>query len=380
MRIVIATGIYPPDVGGPAQYSEALRRFLLSRGHEVTVVAYGEDGDDKEAEIYRVTRRRPGILRHFFYTVKLFRTAKNCDLIFAQDSVSAGLPALFVVKLLGKPLVLKVVGDYAWEQAQGKYGVRDFLDDFQKKEYGWKIELLKKIEKLVAGSSRKIIVPSKYLQKIVSGWGVLPLNIRIIYNAVLVGKYPKPSVAGRPKTVLSAGRLVPWKGYEELVFAMREVKESVPNSQLLIVGDGPERAKLESLVLELGLEGTVHLPGRIPHEELPELYATSRVFVLNTSYEGFSHQIIEVMAAGLPLATTSAGGNAELVRDGENAIVFGVNDLKAIKEAIIKLLTDDGFAERLAIAAQEEVATFTEERTFTETEELLKDILCLKKQ
>ncbi len=375
MRILIATGIYPPDIGGPAQYSEALRRALVSHGHEVVVVSYGEAGDDKDAEIYRVSRAAPVVLRYLFYFLKVLQAGAHADIIYAQDPVSSGLPAHCAAKILRKPFVLKVVGDYAWEQAQGKYGVRDFLDYFQTKKYGWKIELLKNIEKRVAKSSIRVIVPSKYLEKIVRGWDVLPLNIKIIYNAVLVGKHSKPNLADRPKTILSAGRLVPWKGYEELIFAMREVKETISNAQLVIVGDGPERAKLETVVLELGLEGTVHLPGRMPHEELPELYSTSRAFVLNTAYEGFSHQLIEVMAAGLPLATTSAGGNAELVRDGENAIVFGINNLKEIKEAIIKLLTDDEFAERIATAAQEEASGFTEEKTFRETEDVLKNVL-----
>ncbi|MBI2099191.1 glycosyltransferase family 4 protein [Candidatus Uhrbacteria bacterium] len=379
MKIIIATGIYPPDIGGPAQYSKKLREHLLAAGHEVVVVSYGEGKDNPEAEIYKVSRRPAPVLRHFFYFLKVWRAGRSGDIIFAQDSVSSGLPALLAAKLARKYFALKMVGDYAWEQAQGKYGIRDALDDFQTKKYGLKIEILKKIEKYVASSAELVIVPSKYLQKIVLGWGVYPFNVKVIYNAVLGAVYPKPTVRGKPKTILSAGRLVPWKGFEELIFAMREVKEIIPDAQLVIAGDGPERAKLENLVLELGLEGTAHLPGKIPHNELPELYLTSRAFVLNTAYEGFSHQLIEVMAAGLPLATTCAGGNAELVSDGENAVVFAVNDVGAIKEAMVKLLTDDKFAESMAERAQEKARGFTEERTFKETETALGAVLLSKR-
>ncbi len=376
MRILFATGIYPPDIGGPAYYTEVMARAFKKKGHEVFVLAYGEVGDRKEENVFRVSRKLPSGIRHLAYAWKVWREGRSADLIYAQDSFSAGLPAAFANIFLRKFLVLKVVGDYAWEQAQGKYGITDGLDIFQNKKYFWPVEFLRFVSRRVARAADFVITPSKYLAGIAGLWGVEKLKIKVIYNAV-----PKLDLQGgtplkdRPRNILSVGRIVPWKGFEEVIFVMREVREVLPDAQLIIVGEGPERAKLENMVLEHGLESAVHFPGRIPHDQLPELYGTSAAFVLNTAYEGFSHQLIEVMAAGLPVATTLAGGNTELVRDGENAIVFPLNDLGAIKAALVRLLTDFEFAERITKQGLEDAKEFSEDKMVEKTVDFFDDII-----
>ena len=375
MKILFATGIYPPDIGGPASYTEIMAAALRGMGHSVAVVTYGEGSDDKKNEIFRVSRKIPAGARHLLYALKVALVSKYADVIYAQDSVSSGLPVFLACLILRKPYLVKVVGDYAWEQGQGKYGIRDSLEDFQTKKYGFKIELLRFVRKFVTSRAAKVITPSHYLQIIVEGWGVEKEKICVIYNAIPGNDLTGPELSKRPKTILSVGRLVPWKGYEELIFAMKDVREQISDAQLVIVGDGPERAKLEGLILELGLEVAVHMPGRVPHNELGEWYGTARAFALNTSYEGFSHQLIEVMSAGLPVAATSAGGNAELLKDGENSLVFPVNDIEAIKLALVRLLTDMELANQLAKNASFTAKQFTEERMVQETVFVFSDFL-----
>ncbi|NOY35824.1 MAG: glycosyltransferase family 4 protein, partial [bacterium] len=104
MRILICTGIYPPDIGGPATYSKLLFDELSKRGVEVEVLSFGD------------VRRLPKIIRHLVYFLKTLKRARGADIVFAQDPVSVGLPAAIAAKILQKRFILKVVGDYAWEQ------------------------------------------------------------------------------------------------------------------------------------------------------------------------------------------------------------------------------------------------------------------------
>ena len=103
----------------------------------------------------------------------------------------------------------------------------------------------------------------------------------------------------------------------------------------------------------------------------------SDVFVLNTGYEGFSHQLLEVMDVGIPLITTKIGGNPEIIKDGENGLLVGYNDEKGLEKSITKLLSDKKYANKLAEEAKKKVKEFSEERMIKETInalELLKTI------
>jgi len=103
MRIVIATGIYPPDIGGPALYAKGVKESLEQEGHRAPVVLFG------------TLRKLPSGLRHVLYTLKLLWAARGCDAIFAFDTYSVGVPSVAVGMLLGIPVVVRIGGDFVWE-------------------------------------------------------------------------------------------------------------------------------------------------------------------------------------------------------------------------------------------------------------------------
>ncbi len=170
-KILIATPLYPPDVGGPATYAKILEQELPKRGVEVKLVKFSD------------VKKWPRILRHFLYFLKVLKSGGDIKIIFALDPVSVGLPAILAAKLLGKKFIVKVVGDFAWEQYVRAYGFVD-LEKFQEEQYDLVTELRRKIERWVARCADKVIVPSEYLRKIVLLWGVEPSKVKVIYNAV----------------------------------------------------------------------------------------------------------------------------------------------------------------------------------------------------
>ncbi|QQG42844.1 MAG: glycosyltransferase family 4 protein [Candidatus Giovannonibacteria bacterium] len=363
-RVLIATGIFPPEAGGPATYSKILLDELPKKNFGARVLNF------------RSVRRWPKIIRHFIYGLKLMAYGRNADIIFAQDPVSVGLAAAIAAKILRKKFLLKIVGDYAWEQGVQRFGVKEVLDEFLKNKpphqkfwcggkYRWEVELLRKVQKFVANRAEKIVVPSEYLRKVVRQWGINHDNIHVVYNTfewptnlVKPGfrdyKSDKQDYLQNPikfknkkRVLLSAGRLVPWKGFSALIEILPQLLNDFPNLRLIIVGSGPEKDKLKSQVINQKLEKEAILTGSVPRQELLECLSSADVFALNTAYEGFSHLILEAMALGAPIVTTKVGGNPEIIK-GENGFLVGFNDKEALYRKIYELLTNPFLAEKFS--------------------------------
>lgn len=364
MKITIATGIYPPDIGGPATYSKILFDELPKRDIPVEVVSFGE------------VRNLPKGVSHISYFFKLLRRVKNSDLIFAQDPVSVGLPAFLVATFLRKKFILKVVGDYAWEQGTSRYKVTTLLDDFSKEHRGYPffVRFLKVIEAVVARGADRIIVPSKYLKKIVSNWGVQKEKIFVVYNSFddkdQIFEEPTP-LPSDEKIIVSAGRLVPWKGFITLIALIPRLIKHFPRLKLIIAGRGPDKTILENAIRRVGLESNIFLAGGLSKEKLFKYIKSADVFVLNTSYEGFSHQLLEVLALGTPIVTTTAGGNPEIIKTEVNGILVEPDDRDALQKAIERILVDEDLAKKFSANGKETVSFFTTKRMIKETIKIL---------
>lgn len=356
MRVLIATGLFPPDIGGPATYSAMLLEELPKRGISVTIAAFGR------------VRHLPKIIRHLVYFFHLLIAGRSADMIYAQDPVSVGLPALLASRILGKPLVLRVPGDYAWEQGMQRFGVSGTLDEFSKSgSKSWRVRILRKIESFVARHARKIIVPSEYLRGIVKEWGVQPAKIKVVYNAHAAPKSIEDKNVLRERLSLSGtilvsiGRLVPWKGFAALIELVPALERFYPDVHLLIIGEGPDRSLLDKKIRAAHLEGKVSLLGRLPQAVALNYVRAADLFVLNTSYEGFSHQLVEVMSMETPIVTTEVGGNPELITHRENGLLVPYDDRIALLEAIKEVLKDEKLAKRLSTHALDGLKAFNQD-------------------
>lgn len=354
-HILIATGLYPPDIGGPATYAKLLEDELPRRGFFVSVHSFGE------------VRRLPKGLRHVLYFFDLMQRATHADIVFALDPVSVGLPAFLVAKILRKGLVLKIVGDYAWEQfVQGHGFVTP--EYFQKRRFDPVTELRRKIERAVARRADRVVVPSEYLKKIMMIWGVPEEKIVVIYNSFSPPHIAETKEELRRKlglsgsAIVSAGRLVPWKGFDTLIGIMPDVAREVPDAKLVLIGDGPLFEDLRFTIKDSGAEATVTLVGAVGHEELLSYLKAADVFVLNTGYEGFSHLLLEAMSVGAPIITTDVGGNPELIESDSTGILVKYNDKDALRASVVSLLKDDKERAALSRKARERAGGFSKER------------------
>lgn len=377
MKILIVTGVYPPDIGGPASYSRALAR-KLAEDHDVTIVTYSSswstrDDSQEKFRIIRVWKKWPWFIRNAFYGIKVFFRARHHDRLFVLSTVNGGIPAMVSGRFWKKRVFVRIPGDFAWQVAVEKGKSSLLIDDFQKAvKKGWP-KFLSDLQSKICRSADGVIVPSEYLASIVRGWGVPPERITVIYNGVEF----KPSGLGKEDArrklgitgniILSAGRLAPWKGFRMLIKIMPQLATINQFFKLIIVGDGPDEGTLRSIIKNLGLDRKVVLAGRKSQEELAEFLAAADMFVLNTGYEGFSHQILEAMKAGIPVITTSVGGNPEIMRQGENGLMVKYNDEFNLIEAIKSVWQMEDLRNQFVSEGKKSIKKFSVEKMYDQT-------------
>lgn len=164
--------------------------------------------------------------------------------------------------------------------------------------------------------------------------------IRIIPYSV----EPLPDNSRRPAlaefVVTCVARLATQKGHLYLLQAFREVAAEVPKAQLWLAGEGPLRLELEATSKKLGLQDHVRFLGRVNRADLPELYSQTSVVALASLWEGLPVTLIEAMSAGVPIVATEVGGNAELVRTGENGLIVPPRNPAALAQALVRLAKD----------------------------------------
>ncbi len=352
MELLLVTPIYPPEIGGPATYSRYMSDELRRRGHSVNIVSLGEQQDS--AEVSFVSRKQSKAKQEYQLFRKILEKGKNSDAILALDPLAVGLPALATSKLLKKKLVVRFVGDVPWEKARREGKTSRMLDDFLAKPDANKGLL--RLERFVLNSAKKVVVPSNYLKSLlVKHHGVDPEKVALVPNFVIVPggldraeAREKHSLEG--KAMLFAGRLVPWKGVEEMLSLFRKLRADVPELKFYIIGKGPEEGKLR----ELAPKGTFFL-GDLGHQEVLEYMAASDLLVLNSAYEGLSHVLIEAARIGVPIVSSDAGGNPDVVCADS---LFPVGDSDRFYEKARKALLDKEFARSISSQNREKAAVF----------------------
>jgi glycosyltransferase involved in cell wall biosynthesis len=164
-----------------------------------------------------------------------------------------------------------------------------------------------------------------------------------------------------PPLILSVGTLIPEKGFEYVIRACRVLADRGVRSRCLIVGDGPDRGKLEALVGWLNLNDLVTLATYKPQEELRALFEEAAVFTLpcifplNGNVDVIPLVLQEAMAMSRPVVSTPISGIPELIRHGENGLLAPEKDHEALADALERLLTDQEMAERLGMAARDTI-------------------------
>ncbi len=336
----------PIKSGGFEIYTHNLVKHLEEKVGKITIItrkfsstrAYEKQ---ENIEVYRVPWIRGFYLRNPSFNISAFFKALTLDfdIILSQGPVSSLLGGFLAIikkrKLVARPAGISYV--------QPQYG-------------GIAKGLIFLLEKI---SYRKVdaavFLSEDEKQQFKKKMGYLPKRYVIIPTGVEVTEVSKKDVKkieeelgiGGTITVTFIGRLIGVKGIEIFIQALKDLKE---DHKALIVGDGPEREKLQNMVKEHGLEDKVIFTGW--RSDIPAILAASDVFVLPSYSEGLSIALLEAMAAGRACVVTDIGLP---VNNGETALVIPPGDPENLARAIETLITDEKLREKLGRNAREEV-------------------------
>jgi glycosyltransferase involved in cell wall biosynthesis len=357
MRIFVATGPFPPDPGGPATHLAFLLPELIARGHEVRALAYGDASRDGGSPC-PVTRipLAPLPIRQLRFALAYRAGAAWADVVY---TTCLGLPG----SGRGRPTVLRVPGDRAWERAvsRGLVPPTEDIDRFQQARYGAAVRWLRAQRSREARRAARVIAPSRYVRDMVVGWGVEPERVSVVPSAVPAPPLPALDRAGARRALgwapgapylLAVARLTPWKGIDLAIDALAVFRDVT----LVVAGDGPTRPALEARARRAGV--TTQFLGAMPRAGLAPYLNAADYVLAYSGYEGLSHGILEALHAGTPVIASDRGGNPEVLRDGENGLLVRHPDRAALEGAFARAFAA-GTQARLASGARHGLDAFS---------------------
>jgi glycosyltransferase involved in cell wall biosynthesis len=371
MRALVVSGIWPPDVGGPASHAPEVAEFLLERGHGVEVVTTAAaPPEPRPYPVHAVSRSLPKGIVHLRTAAEVARRAAAADVVyttgmFGRSSAGAALAR--------RPYVVKLTADPAFERARRRGVVSGAVDEFQRAAGGPAVRALRLARDLELRRAAHVFVPSAYLARLAVSWGLPAERVSVLPN-------PAPAVPELPPreelrrtfglagpTLAFAGRLTAQKSLDLALEAVAR-NEGVA---LVLAGEGDRRGPLERQARELGIADRVRFLGPQPRRQVLELFRAADAAVLSSSWENFPHSVVEALAVGTPVLATDIGGVAEIVEDGENGLVVPPGDAEALAAAVRRYVADEQLRARLGAAAAGSVARFGRDAVFGRLEEVL---------
>ncbi len=283
MKILIATGIYPPDIGGPAQYARNLYDTWKRQGHEVKVAAY------------RWERAFPPFVRHLLYFSKILRKGWNADLILVLDTWSAAVPTMIACMVMRKKYVLRTGGDFLWESYVERTGDLVLFKDFYVTKMD-KFSLKEKIVFILGGKvlrhARTIIFSTKWQQEIFTKTYRLDPQKQTVIENYCRNRETFNEPEGR--FFVAGTRHLKWKNAELL-------KEAFTEAQTDVIKRGFEPIELDC--------------GKAVYDSFVEKIRHSYAVILVSLGDISPNMIYDAIGTGTPFIVTTETGIISRIKD-----------------------------------------------------------------
>lgn len=331
MKILVATGIYPPDIGGPATYAKNLKEEWEKNGHQVKVL------------FFRLEKKLPTGVRHLYYFFRLLFNLSSVDFILILDTFSVGLPTILAAKLFNKKTILRTGGDFLWEQYVKNHRIDITLKDFyiSRPKLNFKERTIYFLTKYILRNVNLLIFSTIWQRDIfIKNYNLKEGLCRIVENF-----YPlksKENFSYQEKNFLWAGRMIRLKNVERLRRAMVEAQKQRPDFSLdLITG--------------------------VSSEELAQKIKNSYAIILPSLSEISPNFILEAIKYNKPFIVTRENGLMNRIE--ELGIFIDPLDEEDIKSKILYLAEENNYK-----LAREKNKNFN----FTHSwQEIAKEFICL---
>ncbi len=298
-KILISTGIYPPDIGGPAEYAKNLEEEFLRSGHGVVLKTYG-----------KIERFLPMGIRHLYYFFKIIPAVLMSDFIIALDTLSVGVPTVIASKIFFKKVVIRTGGDFLWESYVERTGDLVLLAEFydtRKNRFNLKEKIIFYTTRLILKTVDVLIFSTKWQQNI---W-YKAYNLSFAKQKVIENHYNQKQETGKytNKNFICATRPLRWKNIGALKVAFYLAKKE--NTEL-VLDDAPS-----------------------PHSLFLERVKNAYAVILVSLGDISPNIILEAISYGVPFILTKENGLMD--RIGDIGVFVNPKDIDDIKNKIIWL-------------------------------------------
>jgi glycosyltransferase involved in cell wall biosynthesis len=374
VKVLVISGIWPPDVGGPASHAPQVASFLQSRGHGVVVVTTASAPPPSATfPVHWVSRSLPKGVVHVRTGLEVARRAARVDVVYTTGMFGRSAVGATLAR---RPYIVKLTADPAFERARRRGIAGGNVDQFQAASAGPKVRALRLARDAELRGAAHVFTPSSYLGELAVSWGVAPARVSVLPNPAPELPESEPREVLRASfgmdrlTLAFAGRLTAQKS---LGLALRAISQ-VDGVDLLIAGEGDERAPLEDAAAKLALSERVRFLGPLARDRVIDLFRAADAAILSSSWENFPHAVVEALAVGTPVIATRAGGVAEVVHDEVNGLIVPADDAEALGAAVRRFAGDAELRERLRAAAVPSVAEYAPARVFGRLEATLLEV------
>lgn len=313
-HILITTGIYPPKIGGPAQYAKNLKESFEKRGLEVSI------------KTYTIEDKLLTGIRHIVFFLKIIPKIIFSNVIFTLDTYSVGFPSVLAGKIFGKKVIVRTGGDFLWEsyveRTNKKVLLKNFYDN-EKYNFSTKEKIIFLLTKWTLKNANSIIFSTEWQRDIFVRSYSLDVN-----KTCVVENYYGPKEADEDyssKEFVASTRKLVWKNLGLLENIFNELKSSYPN-----------------LIL---------FSKNLPYQEFIEKIKVSYAVILVSLGDISPNMIMDAIRFNKPFICTKEIGIYNRIKDA-GIFVDPLNE-QEIKQAILELLTEDGYKK-----AKEKVRNF----------------------
>ncbi len=326
MKILVVTGIFPPQIGGPAQYAKELAESFKRAGHEVYV------------RIYTLERYLPTGIRHLLFFLRALAVMPFVDYVIALDTFSVGFPAVLAAKLLGKKIVIRTGGDFLWEGYVERTGDLVLLKDFyttRTSKWNAKERLIFKLTRWTLRNTSCLVFSTDWQRRLFSdSYDISYQTSKVIEN--YYGSKMSAAQSGSAlgsKIFVGGTRPLKWKNLDRLKKAF-------------------EKARAENADISLDLS-------TVSRDQFLKKIENGYAVILVSLGDISPNMILDAISRGKPFILTNENGINERVKD--IAVFVNPQDENDIKEKILWLCQPDNY-----LAQKKKVEAFSFMHTWDE--------------
>jgi glycosyltransferase involved in cell wall biosynthesis len=369
MKILLISGIYGSEIGGPAFYTQNLARSLINSGHSVTIVTLKHSKEHPQYvdwPVFYVDRNQQLLFRFIKVFKLIYRLGKTSDFIFANGLYhECGL----ALRMMKTKSIAKVVGDPVYEREANQGRTTLTRSDFLVSNLNPRQICLRKFLTFCLNSFTNITCPSQELVLMCKKWGIVK-PVHLIPNGVGQVEIVETT---KVYDLVTVSRLVAIKNIDVLIRACVDTK-----AKIAVVGSGPEEKSLRDLANFLGTQ--VKFFGQLKNYEVIDVLSKSKIFVQLSDYEGLSFALLQAMSVGIPSIVSHAKGNIDVIENYKDGIIVNPQKLNEVSEVIRELISNEELQSNLGKTARDKVSRlFSHNKHMNEIHKLIELSLACEK-